>query len=112
MTNKSKLEARLNALADYLGVEFTEYGNECMCCKSEHKASLSEDDIDKIIGELMQSKEFKKEYERRWNWLQDIMKLHIAKSLGWAAEDQAKFYAISEIMKANYREKLNKVEKE
>ena len=112
MTKTNKLNARISALADYLGIEFVDRGNDCMCVKTDDKSSLSSEDIYRIIDTLIHSSKFKEDYDGMWKRLESILKLRIEMELNWSAEDQAKFYAINEILKANYREKLNKVEEE
>ena len=73
---------------------------------------LTDEDVERIVEELFSRKEFEKMFNQRFKWLEDICQMRIAKEIGFAVEDQAKLYAISEIMKANYRAKLHKIEED
>ena len=80
--------------------------------KNTPEIKLSDEDIERIVDELFRRKEFEEMFNQRYKWLQDICQMRIAKEIGFAAEDKAKLYAISEIMKANYRDKLRKIEED
>ena len=113
MTTNSKLEAKLNALADYLGVEFAVRDKQAMCVKDEaYRGKLSKTDVEKIVETLWNDKRFRTEFEKHLELLEQYLQMKIVKRIGFAVEDQAKLYAISEIMKANYYDKLKKMEEE
>ena len=60
----------------------------------------------------MQNKLFETRMDKEWKHTQDLLELMLAKRIGWAVEDQAKFAAINDILRTNYHEKLRKVEEE
>lgn len=76
------------------------------------EVSLSDQDIERLAEQIMQNKLFEKQMSKEWERIQDYLELMIAKRIGWAIEDQAKFRAINDILSANYREKLKKMEEE
>ena len=78
--------------------------------KNTPEIKLSDEDIERIVDELFRSKQFEDLFNQRWKCLNDICQMRIAKQIGFAVEDQAKLQAISEIMMANYRAKLHKIE--
>lgn len=113
MSRKSDIEAKLNALADYLGVEIVAKDNKSMCVKDENfRGLLSEADAEKIVEVLFDTEKFRELFNQRIKWLEDICQMRIAKEIGFAAEDKARLYAISEIMKANYHEKIRKIKED
>lgn len=113
MSRSSITEAKLNALADYLGVEFAVRDNQAMCVKDkDYQGKLSKTDIEKIVETLWDDKRFRAEFEERLNLLEQYLQMKISKRIGFAVEDQAKLAAISEIMTANYYGKLKKMEEE
>lgn len=113
MSKLSVIEAKLDALADYLGVEFAVRDNRAMCVKDKaYQGKLSRTDVEKIVETLWGDKRFRSEFEKHINLLEQYLQVKVAKRIEFAVEDQAKLAAISEIMKANYYEKLKKMEEE
>jgi hypothetical protein len=78
----------------------------------DDQGKLSETDIERIVDTLWLDKRFKKEFEKRIKFLEDYLRLKLSKEIHYTAEDQAKLYAIAEIMKSNFYEKLRKKEEE
>lgn len=113
MSRLRVIEAKLDALADYLGVEFAVRDNQAMCVKDKaYRGKLSQTDVEKIVETLWNDKRFRAEFEEHINLLEQYLQVKVAKRIKFAVEDQAKLHAISEIMNANYYEKLKKMEEE
>lgn len=89
-----------------------------MARRKQEEFGLSEEQIERIADELwdrfLHSEEGRKMLEDKINQMEKLLEFTISKRLmrmiQFAKEDQAKLYAISEIMKANYYEKLKKIE--
>ena len=113
MSKLRVIEAKLDALADYLGVEFAVRDNQAMCVKDKaYRGKLSETDVEKIVETLWGDKRFQDEFQKHINLLEQYLQTKISRQIKFTVEDQAKLAAISEIMKANYYEKLKKMEEE
>ena len=89
-----------------------------MARRKQEEFGLSEKQIERIADELwdrfLHSEEGQKMLEDKINQMEKLLEFTISKRLmrmiQFAKEDQAKLYAISEIMKANFYEKLKKLE--
>lgn len=104
---------KLDALADYLGVEFAIRDDKAMCVKDKaYRGKLSETDVEKIVETLWDDKRFQDEFEKHINLLKQYLQIKLSRQIKFTVEDQAKLAAISEIMEANYYEKLKKMEDE
>lgn len=113
MSRSSITEAKLNALADYLGVEFAVRDDKAMCVKNEDsRCKLSEADIEEIVDALCKDKRYNDAFTKRIDLLKQYLQIKLTKQIKFTVEDQAKLAAISEIMKANYYGKLKKMEEE
>ena len=113
MSRKSVIEMKLDALADYLGVEFAVRDNQSMCVKDKaYRGKLSKTDVEKIVETLWDDKRFRTEFEEHINLLEQYLQMKLSKRIEFALEDQAKLNAISEIMKADFYDKLKKIEEE
>lgn len=111
MSRKGVVEKKLDALADYLGVEFVVRDDRAMCIKDkDYRGKLSKTDIEKIVETLWKDKRYNDEFNDRIKMLERYLQVKLSKKISFAVEDQAKLYAISEIMKANYYEKIKKLE--
>lgn len=113
MSRKSVAEMKLDALADYLGVEFNIKADQAICVEDDdYRGTLSEADVEKIVDTLCDDEKFKAEFEKRLKFTERYLQMQISKRIGFAVEDQAKLYAIAEIMDANFYDKLKEIEEE
>lgn len=111
MSRKSVIEMKLDSLADYLGVEFAVRDDQAMCIKdNDYRGELSKTDVEKIVENLWGDKRFQDEFENHINLLKQYLLTKLSRQIKFTVEDQAKLAAISEIMKADYYEKLKKME--
>ena len=113
MSRKNVIEMKLDALADYLGVDFAVRDNQAMCIKNKnYRAKLSDTDVVKIVETLWDDKRFQDEFENHIDLLKQYLQKKLSRQIKFTVEDRAKLAAISEIMKADYYEKLRKMEEE